>query len=251
MSVLKTDTVYQITKKSKAVRFQYFIFIVALFFATTANGQYLSERAEISLLTYAPVNEIHTVFGHSAIRVFDPERQLDIVFNYGMFDYAAPNFTLNFIKGKLNYSLGIQNFTDVVRYSEYRSQTVNEQVLNLNNKEKQEIYAFLQNNFKPENRYYLYDFFFDNCATRIRDILDTTLTTQLSYDKAAVMKDVTFRQLLQEFTQAQPWLEFGIDIILGLPTDRKATFEEQMFLPKYLNESFLNATIVTADTTKN
>jgi hypothetical protein len=233
------------------VRFQYFIFVVALFFATTVNGQYLSERAEISLLTYDPVNEIHTVFGHSSIRVFDPERQLDIVFNYGMFDYAAPNFTLNFIKGKLNYSLGIQNYRDVIAYSDYRNQTVSEQVLNLDNRQKQEIYAFLQNNYKPENRYYLYDFFFDNCATRIRDILDTTLTTSLSYDKAAVEKNVTFRELLREFTKAQPWLEFGIDLVLGLPTDKKATFEQQMFLPQYLNESFAAGTITTADTTKN
>lgn len=233
------------------MRFQYFIIVVALFFANSVSGQYLSEKAEISLLTYAPVNEIHTVFGHSSIRVFDPERQLDVVFNYGMFDYAAPNFTLNFIKGKLNYSLGIQNFRDVVAYSDYRNQTLNEQVLNLDNRQKQEIYTFLQNNYKPENRYYLYDFFFDNCATRIRDILDTTLATSLSYDKVAVEKDITFRELLREFTQAQPWLEFGIDLILGLPTDRKATFEEQMFLPKYLNESFAVATITTADTTKS
>jgi hypothetical protein len=233
------------------VRFQYFFIVVALFFATSASGQYLSEKAEISLLTYAPVNEIHTVFGHSSVRVFDPERQLDIVFNYGMFDYAAPNFTLNFIKGKLNYSLGIQNYRDVIAYSDYRNQTVSEQVLNLDNRQKQEIYAFLQNNYKPENRYYLYDFFFDNCATRIRDILDTTLTTSLSYDKAAVEKNVTFRELLREFTKAQPWLEFGIDLVLGLPTDKKATFEQQMFLPQYLNESFAAGTITTADTTKN
>jgi hypothetical protein len=232
------------------VRFQYFFIVVALFFATSVSGQYLSEKAEISLLTYAPVNEIHTVFGHSSVRVFDPERQLDIVFNYGMFDYAAPNFTLNFIKGKLNYSLGIQNFRDVVAYSDYRNQTVSEQVLNLDNRQKQEIYDFLQNNYKPENRYYLYDFFFDNCATRIRDILDTTLTNRLSYDKVAVEKNVTFRELLREFTQIQPWLEFGIDLVLGLPTDKKATFEQQMFLPKYLNESFAVGTIITADTTK-
>jgi hypothetical protein len=233
------------------VRLQYFIIVVTLFFANSVSGQYLSEKAEISLLTYAPVNEIYTVFGHSSVRVFDPERQLDIVFNYGMFDYAAPNFTLNFIKGKLNYSLGIQNYSDVIAYSDYRNQTVNEQVLNLDNRQKQEVYVFLQNNYKPENRYYLYDFFFDNCATRIRDILDTTLTTSLSYDKVAVEKDVTFRELLREFTQTQPWLEFGIDLILGLPTDRKATFEEQMFLPKYLNESFAVGTITTADTTKS
>lgn len=232
------------------MRFQYFIFAIALFFTNISNAQYLSDKAEISVLTYAPVQEIHTVFGHTSVRVFDPERQIDMVFNYGMFDYAAPNFTLNFLKGKLNYSLGIQNFRDVVAYSDYRNQTLEEQVLNLDNRQKQAVYAFLQNNYKPENRYYLYDFFFDNCATRIRDILDTTLTTSLSYDKVAVEKNMTFRALVQEFTQEQPWLEFGINLILGLPTDRAATFEEQMFLPKYLSESIAVATITTADTSK-
>ncbi len=233
------------------MRFQYILLVFALFFVNSASGQYLSDKAEISLLSYNPVNEIYTIFGHSGVRVFDPERQINIVFNYGMFDYAAPNFTLNFIKGKLNYSLGVQNFSQVVQYSDYRNQTLYEQVLNLDKEQKQIVYAFLQNNYKPENRYYMYDFFFDNCATRIRDILDTTLTSTLSYDKTTVTKNLSYRELIQEFTQTQPWLAFGINLIFGLPTERKATFEEQMFLPGYLYESFAVGTITTADTTRS
>lgn len=218
--------------------------------SNVSYSQYLSDKAEISVLSYDPVNEIYTVFGHSSIRVYDPERQINTVFNYGMFDYAAPNFTLNFIKGKLNYELGVQDYNQVVAYSDYRNQSLYEQVLDLDSLQKQNVYLYLRNNYKPENRGYLYDFFYDNCATRIRDILDSTMTTQLTYDKSAVQKDISFRGLLQEFTQISPWLEFGIDLILGLPTDEIATFENQMFLPEYLNKSLAAGTVRNSDTTK-
>lgn len=223
--------------------------MVILFSLTTmSSGQYLSDRAQISVLTYAPVSTIHTVFGHSSIRVYDPVNRTDIVYNYGMFDYDAPNFTLNFIRGKMLYCLGVQDFRQVVAYSKYRNQSLNEQVLDLNAKQKQDIYLFLQNNLKPENKDYYYDFFYDNCATRIRDILDSTTT--ISYDTVAVFKDITFRDLLQEYTYKKPWLEFGIDLILGLNVDKKAAFEHQMFLPDYLNKSLAVATLSTDSTTQ-
>ena len=217
-------------------------------FTTFVNGQYLSDKAQISVLTYSPVSTIHTVFGHSSIRVYDPINRLDLVYNYGMFDYNAPNFLLNFVRGKMLYSLGVQDFRQVVEYSKYRNQELYEQVLNLDAREKQDIYLYLQNNLKPENRNYYYDFFYDNCATRIRDILDET--TNISYDTAAVYKDVTFRDLLQEYTPSKPWMEFGIDLILGLPVDKTAAFEHQMFLPDYLNKSLAVATIATDSTDK-
>lgn len=213
-------------------------------------GQYyLTDKAQISVLTYSPVSTIHTVFGHSSIRVYDPVNQINTVYNYGMFDYDAPNFTLKFIKGKMLYCLGIQDYNQVVAYVQYRNQSLEEQVLDLDSKQKQDIYLFLQNNLKPENKDYYYDFFYDNCATRIRDILDST--TNITYDTAAVFKAVTFRDLLQEYTPAKPWLEFGIDLILGLNVDKTAAFEHQMFLPDYLNQSLAVATISTDSTTKS
>jgi len=222
---------------------------VFLFGLTTLlSGQYLSEKAQISVLTYEPLSTIHTVFGHSAIRIYDPINQINKVYNYGMFDYDAPNFTLNFIKGNMLYSLGVQDFNQVVAYSQYRNQSLEEQILNLNDTEKQDIYLLLENNLKPENKDYYYDFFYDNCATRIRDILDET--TNITYDTAQVYKAITFRDLLQEYTVAKPWLEFGIDIILGLPVDETAAFEHQMFLPDYLNKSLNSATITTDSTNK-
>jgi hypothetical protein len=202
------------------------------------------------LLTYSPTSEVYTTFGHSSFRVYDPVNNFDVVYNYGTFNWNEPNFILNFIRGKLNYFLATQDFNRVIQVAQYRKQTLEEQIFALDQPEKQAIFDFLQNNNKPENRYYLYDFFFDNCATIMRDVVDTTFANSIAYDKAKVTKNVPFRDLLREFTEPNPWLNFGIDLALGLPADKIATFEEQMFLPKYLNESFAVATIKTADTTK-
>jgi hypothetical protein len=212
----------------------FFLFVGLLLACAPMQAQQLSPDAQISLLTYSPVAEIHTVFGHSAVRVTDPVQQLDVVFNYGTFDYDAPNFTLNFIRGKLNYSLSIQRFQDVLQSCIARNQTLSEQVLALDSLEKQAFFNFLATNYQPENRYYLYDFFFDNCATRIRDGIDTVL--HVEYDRQPTTRQLSFRRLLHEFTAPQPWLNFGIDLVLGLPADRVANFEERKFLPKYLKD---------------
>jgi hypothetical protein len=232
------------------MKFQVLITIFLGCVLTQLNGQQLSEKAQISLLTYSPTSEVYTTFGHSSFRVFDPANRFDIVYNYGTFNWNEPNFILNFIRGKLNYFLATQDFNRVVQVAKYRNQTLEEQVFALDQTEKQAIFDFLQNNYKPENRYYLYDFFFDNCATIMRDVVDTTYTSSIAYDKEKVTKNVAFRDLLREFTAPSPWLNFGIDLALGLPADKIATFEEQMFLPKYLNESFAVATITTTDTIK-
>ncbi len=231
------------------MKFQLLIILI-IASLTQLSGQQLSEKAQISLLTYSPTTEVYTTFGHSSFRVYDPINRFDIVYNYGTFNWDEPNFILNFIRGKLNYFLSTQEFNRVVRVAQYRNQTLEEQVFALDQIEKQAIFDFLQNNHKPENRYYLYDFFFDNCATIMRDVVDTTFATSISYDKEIVTKNVPFRDLLREFTAPNPWLNFGIDLALGLPADEIATFEEQMFLPKYLNNSFAVATIKTPDTTK-
>jgi len=251
-SIRPTRNSQPATRNSKLKKMKFHILII--FFAcflTQLSGQQLSDKAQISLLTYSPTEEVYTTFGHSSFRVYDPVNRYDVVYNYGTFNWDEPNFILNFIRGKLNYSLATQEFNQVIRVAQYRKQTLEEQIFALNQMEKQAIFDFLQNNYKPENRYYLYDFFFDNCATRMRDVIDTTYAKSISYDKEKVTKNVAFRDLLREFTEPNPWLNFGIDLALGLPADKIATFEEQMFLPKYLNESFAVATITTDSTSKD
>jgi hypothetical protein len=201
----------------------------------------LSPEAEISLLTGSPGNALYTTFGHSAIRVRDPRQDLDLVFNYGTFDFSTPNFYLKFLRGKLDYMLSVEAFDRFQRGYYYGNQWVIEQVLQLDSAQKQAVFNFLAINYQPENRFYKYDFFFDNCATRIRDLFHASLGNRLhaAYPAGWSENPATFRQLLRHYLQGwHLWSGFGIDIILGMPTDRPARPEQYLFLPDFMAEAY-------------
>lgn len=222
---------------------------VALLFiwsATFVQAQKLTESAEISLLTGSPGTELYSTFGHSAIRVKDPEQLFDLVFNYGTFDFNTPNFYLKFARGKLQYKLSIETFDNFQYSFKYENRSVVEQKLNLTYDQKQRLFQLLQENYKPENRYYKYDFFFDNCATRIRDIMITAFGRDFTYHYPVAWQteQLTFRNLIDLYLTYHHWSDFGIDLALGLPTDGVASPPDYMFLPDYLAEGFATATIV-------
>ena len=222
---------------------------IALFFVCIGpilEAQTLSESSRISLLTGSPGEELYSTFGHSAIRVNDPLQHLDIVFNYGTFDFNAPNFYLNFARGKLLYKLSIETFESFQYSFKYENRSIGEQVLNLTFNQKQKLFDLLQENYKPENRYYKYDFFFDNCATRIRDLMITAFGNDFTnhYPKAWENDHLTFRNLIDLYLGDHHWSDFGIDLALGLPTDALASPPDYMFLPDYLAEGFATATIM-------
>ncbi|HSV89350.1 MAG TPA: DUF4105 domain-containing protein [Bacteroidales bacterium] len=221
-----------------------FLFFV-LFFKQAAVSvnqiQSLSPDARISMLTASPGPALYSAFGHSAMRVTDPFTGLDEVYNFGTFDFDTPNFYIKFLQGRLLYKLTVGSFNQF--FFEYHSEGrgVVEQVLNLNQEEKQRIFEFLQFNRLPENAYYRYDFFFDNCATRIRDIVQNKLTPVWPDDPTP--PDMTFRQLLVPYILHIPWIRAGIDLILGLPSDRKATPWEYMYLPDHMYYAFKHASL--------
>jgi hypothetical protein len=221
-----------------------FVFVVLALslgpFAALGNYDVLSDRARISLLTATPGGELYSVFGHSAIRVIDPETGLDEVYNYGTFDFDTPNFYMKFIRGQLNYKLSVTSFEYFLLEYRYEGRGVSEQVLNLNQEEKQSIYDFLQVNRQPGNEYYLYDFFYDNCATRIRDIVEIYLEPDWGEDPVSDYKR-SFRDMLKPYLVNQPWAGFGIDLVLGLPSDRRATPWHYMFLPDEMFLAFSQA----------
>src|SRR5690606_20603691 len=135
----------------------------------------LSDSSRISLLTVAPGEELYSAFGHTGIRVTDFKNEFDVVFNYGTFDFEQPGFYSNFVKGKMLYMISANNFDDFVSEYIYEKRSITEQTLNLSVHDKQEIFAYLYNNLLPENREYYYDFFWDNCATRPRDVFESVL----------------------------------------------------------------------------
>jgi len=204
-------------------------------FVTKAQNFY-PEACRISLLTASPGDELYTTFGHSAIRIVDTLRTYDFVFNYGMFDFRTPNFYPKFIKGNLKYWLGRQKLNDFLWVYTRENRKVTERVMNLNDQQKSDIIDFLVYNIHPDNRVYLYDFFYDNCATRIRDLVKNELGDTFKYAHI-LNREVTFRQLLDEYLITMPWADFGIDLILGLKADQQASFSNQMFLPDYLESN--------------
>lgn len=201
----------------------------------------LSKQGRISLLTCNPGSDLYAAFGHGAIRVKDPTSNLDVVYNYGTFNFDEPNFYIKFIRGKLDYYLSMTRYKYFLMAYQRERREIREQVLNLSHQEANELFAFLQQNHKPENRYYRYDFFFDNCATRIRDAFTQTLGEDLVFDKTMAYSDYTFRDLLDKYLEERRWAQFGINILLGQRTDRIAKPMEYMFLPDYVEQALDDA----------
>jgi hypothetical protein len=211
-----------------------------------SNTPRLSPSAQISIVTLGPwQEELYSAFGHSAIRVYDPEYSLDAFYNYGAFSFNQPNFYLNFARGHLNYKLDVDPYDPWRDYYISNNRFVHEQILNLNHQQTQKVFDYLYWNAMPENQYYQYDYFYDNCATRLRDVLKVTLKDAVVFDSAYITTDYTIRQLTDMYLKYQPWGDLGIDICLGLPMDKKASPYEYMFLPDYIESSFDHATIRT------
>ncbi|GAB4383665.1 MAG: DUF4105 domain-containing protein [Salibacteraceae bacterium] len=202
----------------------------------------LSPDARVSVLTCSPGEELYSLFGHSAIRVYDPNHKIDHVFNYGTFTFDD-DFYLNFAMGRLNYRLSVQDYGSFLKGYFYEQRYVFEQELNLDSAQRQTIFNYLFWNQLPENRYYLYDFFYKNCSSVIRDVLTTTLGESLEFKDLTYDDHPSFRQMIDVYLVHHPWGDFGIDLGLGLPCDKIPTSYEYMFLPHELERAIEHATL--------
>ncbi|MFN8251990.1 MAG: DUF4105 domain-containing protein [Ferruginibacter sp.] len=194
-----------------------------------------SSHIRISLLTCTPGDELYSTFGHSAIRIVDSSSVSDIVYNYGTFNFDDEGFYIKFARGKLLYYVSAEYFRDFRYLYEATNRGITEQVLDLSAAEKLTVQQFLNNNLKEENKYYKYDFFFDNCTTRLRDIIKKNHDT--SFVVKPVMKPgTTFRNAIHQYLDKneKEWSKLSIDILLGKPCDRVMTAEEMQFLPDNL-----------------
>jgi hypothetical protein len=220
------------------------ILSLLLVFSTLAFAQpTLSDHAKISILTIGTADELYAKFGHSAIRIQDAAQGIDVVYNYGQFDFNTPNFYLKFTQGKLLYRLSRISFANFLYDYEVENRWVKEQQLLLSSKENNELFAFLENNYLPENRYYKYDFLFDNCSTRIPAALKSVLGDKLNFEYGHLKDHYTFRELIHQNLEVNSWSNFGIDLALGSVIDRKATPSEHMFLPIYVYKQLPNTKI--------
>lgn len=227
------------------MRFQKLLIIVLVCWGTAGCCQQmeLSPLSKASVLTVGTADELHSKFGHSAIRIVDPTIGMDLVYNYGMFDFNDPNFYIKFTRGKLDYRIARETFPQFMRTYEYENRWVKEQVLNMSNNDKRALFLFLENNLLPENRYYKYDFLFDNCATRIPDALQKASGNKLLFGEGHLKEHYTFRELIHQNLKMNSWSTFGIDLALGSVIDKEATPYEHMFLPHYVFKQLNNTKI--------
>jgi len=222
--------------------------LVLLLLTLSSNAQLqLTEASEISVLSIGPGYLLNDSFGHSAIRVKDPLYNFDVVYDYGRYDFEAEGFYLNFAQGKLNYMIGRTEFEDFLSFYEYQNRRVQEQQLNLSTKQKTAFYYFLTENIKPENQSYPYDFFYNNCATKITDAIESILDDQITYLPPSTFEQDTFRNLIRSDLNQNSWGSLGIDVALGSKIDQLASVKEHLFLPKNLYLLLENAQIGSTD----
>lgn len=202
---------------------------------------------QISLLTCSPGEDLYETWGHSALRIVDRSTNMDIIYNYGTFDFDDPAFYSKFTRGKLMYFVSVQRFENFIQEYQYYQRGIIEQVLDLSCSEKEKLLSALQENAKEENKYYKYDFMLDNCTTRLRDIVFKNAGAPVITKDIRPDEKVTFRKLIHKYLDSsnQYWSKFGIDILLGAPLDKKLTNNEAMFLPDYLLKGFDSSTIGT------
>lgn len=221
------------------------VFILLLSYSLLMAQNTLSSKAKVSVLTGGAGNELYTAFGHSAFRIYDPVIKIDKVYNYGTFDTSQPHFYLNFVKGKMTYVLSTVSFNSFLREYQYFGRSVKMQLLNLSPLEINRLYQFLETNALPKNRAYQYDFFYENCATKIESVLKTVLKDKVHFNNSHIISSKTHRQLLTDYTRKKfLWAGFGMDLVLGTSNDKKVTKDEYKFLPDYLFKALKNATIV-------
>jgi len=209
----------------------------------TINAQKLSSHSRISILTCGPGEVLYEAFGHSAVRITDPAQGLDLVFNYGVFDFNQKNFYGNFAKGSMRYMLGLSTGEDFLNQYRNYNRSVREQVLNLDSLEKQSIVDYLSNNLKPENREYYYDYFDNNCSTKILELLDSALNHNVVFTYSDIIGTASFRSLIYDYTTYQQWGRFGIDLGLGSVIDRSVNGKQLNFLPDELEKTISKAKI--------
>ena len=217
-----------------------FLFFALCFSPFVSKAFELSDSSGISLLTCASGEELYSAFGHNGIRVTDYKEGWDVVFNYGTFDDQQPGFYVNFVKGRMIYSITYDNYKDFLSEYVQEKRGVVEQDLRLTPEERKKIFQVLYTNALPENRIYPYDFFWDNCATRPRDVFEKVLGSRLQYytDSCGFQQNKTMHDMLRLYVHDRPWVDFGFDLILGLPCEVRATPRDQTFLPDYLAKLF-------------
>jgi hypothetical protein len=220
-------------------------YFIAFFCLLTSFSGISAENTVVSVLTCSPGEEVHALFGHTGLRFRDDSAGMDVVFSYGYFDFGSPNFVWRFILGETDYMVGAVPYRHFMQEYEERGSAVVEQQLNLTPLQQQTLYRALVENCRPENRVYRYNYFYNNCTTRIRDLL-YSVAGEVSYE-GETPNELTFREALSMFTGRSPWYAFGIDLLLGADIDKPASRHQLQFIPGFFMNDADRAYVTAAD----
>ncbi len=197
----------------------------------------------VYLLTCGPGTETYSIYGHSALRVVISADHSDNVYNWGVFDFNTSHFVWKFAKGRLDYMLDTESLKSFLQEYFYEQRYVYSQKVNLDAGETKILLSLIKENLKPENKSYRYDFFYDDCSTRIRDLFEKSIGSILLYPPAETGNVPTFREMVGKYQNPYPWYKFGVDLIMGATADRKALFRDRMFLPIDMKDELSQAVI--------
>ena len=203
----------------------------------------LSDSAKIYLLTCTPGTEVWSKYGHTGIRVCDETNQMDIVFNYGIFSLMEKGFYRKFVQGDTYYQLAIESYSHFIKFYNRIGRKTYLQELNLTIAQKQQVFDALMINYRPENRFYLYNFVFDNCATRPYYLLKQALQDTIISSYIGCINQ-PFLSTISRYTGKYSWVDFGINLIFGHEADQPMSNEQRLFLPEelmfYISEAQLS-----------
>lgn len=220
------------------------IICMALLGWQRAAAQLPDSTTQVSLITVGPGDDLYSSFGHSLFWFSDPAKGLDASYNYGSFTFQTENFYIKFLRGTLPYKIDKAPLDAQVYYWQHENRSVVQQVLNLSVAQKQKLYALLEENYRPENREYRYRFFYDNCATRLQDMLLAACGDSIIYE-GYTHETRTFREWIDKYAHRQkPWADFGMDLAIGKTADKTATPMQATFLPDNLHDAFADARVI-------
>jgi hypothetical protein len=190
----------------------------------------------IMLITIGQGDVVWELFGHNAIWVHDPASPVDSVYNWGVFDFRTPGFIPRFLAGDMRYTMDAQTIGTTILYYQYLRRRMWVQELNLTSIEKRAVIDFIRWNYRPENRQYRYNYYLDNCSTRVRDVIDRVLGGQLRAYLQSISTQETYRSHSLRLMQSAPFLVTGVEMALGSPTDKPLSADQASFLPVQLME---------------
>ena len=201
------------------------------------------DSLRVSLLTCSPGQEVYSLYGHTAIRVQVPKDSIDEVFNYGVFDFRKPHFTWHFVLGQTDYMIEPLPWKYFIIDYDRRGSSITEQELNLTPSEANCLLAALIENCQPENREYRYSFLYNNCTTKVRDMVEQVVMGSVQYPDT--LPHQTAREILHHYTAQHPWAQEGNDLLLGSEMDTILSERAAMFIPENMMQAFDGAYILS------